>query len=107
MFLNYSKSPTPETSSKWKDSTVNERINQIKKILNSNDKTKNFKITKVPDNGQIEIKIEELIPSNKIGIMLIELETLIKKIDEGLSLWCEPVGDKSVLRKLRGVKITT
>ena len=30
---------------------------------------------------------------------------LKSKIDKGLTVWCEPVGDKSVLRKLRGFEI--
>ena len=28
-------------------------------------------------------------------------------VDEGITVWCEPVGDKSKLRALRGVNITT
>ena len=27
--------------------------------------------------------------------------------DLGLTIWCEPVGDKSKLRKLRGIEINT
>jgi hypothetical protein len=28
-------------------------------------------------------------------------------VDRGITVWCEPVGDKSKLRQLRGVKIIT
>ena len=35
--------------------------------------------------------------------MLIDLENKIKTIDPGLTLWLEPVGDKSKLRNLRGI----
>ena len=108
MFLNYSKSKTPQISNKWINLKSTERIDKINKVLKYQEITKNFKVSKVPDNGQIEIRIEKSIPSNIIGIMLIDLETLIKKeIDEGLTLWCEPVGDKNKLRILRGVKIST
>ena len=38
--------------------------------------------------------------------MLLDLEEKIKaSIDQGITVWCEPVGDKSVLRKLRGFEI--
>ena len=36
--------------------------------------------------------------------MLLDLESLIKdNIDDGISIWLEPVGDKSKLRNLRGI----
>ena len=37
--------------------------------------------------------------------MLLELEEKLKSVlDKGISLWLEPVGDKSKLRNLRGIK---
>jgi hypothetical protein len=39
-------------------------------------------------------------------MMLLDLENEIKKdIDHGITVWLEPVGDKSKLRNLRGIKI--
>ena len=38
--------------------------------------------------------------------MLLELESYLKEnIDKGLTVWLEPVGDRSKLRNLRGIKI--
>ena len=38
----------------------------------------------------------------------IELEQKLKSnIDVGITIWCEPVGDKSKLRKLRGIQINS
>ena len=68
----------------------------------------NFKVIKAPDNGQIVLKIDELISANKRGLLLLELEEKLKfNIDKGITVWCEPVGAKSVLRKLRGVELLT
>ena len=51
------------------------------------------------------LKIVQNIPVDKRGLLLIDLEKHLKtNIDEGLTLWCEPVGDKSKLRNLRGIK---
>ncbi len=69
---------------------------------------KDFEVIKAPDSGQIVLKIERIIPANKRGLLLLELEEMLKSVvDEGITIWCEPVGDKSKLRKLRGVEIIT
>ena len=40
--------------------------------------------------------------------MTVKISEMLKsKIDKGLTVWCEPVGDKSRLRNLRGVTIKT
>ena len=39
-------------------------------------------------------------------MLLLDLEERLKKnIDKGLTVWFEPIGDKSKLRNLRGIKI--
>ena len=51
------------------------------------------------------MKIETKIPASERGVLLLELEKSLKlKIDEGITIWLEPVGDKSKLRQLRGIK---
>ena len=68
----------------------------------------NIEVIEAPDNGQIVLKIENTIPANVRGIMLLELEEKLKSVlDKGISLWLEPVGDKSKLRKLRGIQINS
>ena len=38
--------------------------------------------------------------------MLLDFEEELKKsIDQGITIWLEPVGDKSKLRNLRGITI--
>ena len=69
---------------------------------------KNLIAVKALDNGQVIIRIDHLIPANKRGVLLLDLESLLKKtMDLGITVWCEPVGDKSKLRQLRGVTINT
>ena len=63
-----------------------------------------FKIKSAEKNGFVTLIIERQIPANQRGIMLLDLESLIKdNIDDGISIWLEPVGDKSKLRNLRGI----
>tara|TARA_B100001750_G_C15094721_1_gene392393 strand:+ start:246 stop:572 length:327 start_codon:yes stop_codon:yes gene_type:complete len=105
---NYSNIKTPTTNQSWKDTSEEDRINLVHDELKKNSLYQNFEVTKAPSNGQIVLKIEEIIPANKRGLLLLELEKILKSsIDEGITVWCEPVGDKSKLRNLRGVRIKT
>jgi len=54
----------------------------------------------------VVLRIEHTTPSNTRGLLLLDLESKLKaSIDKGLTIWLEPVGDKSKLRNLRGVTI--
>jgi hypothetical protein len=108
MIDNFSNYKTPTTGSSWKKKSENERIEIISNFLKFNTFYKDFLVIKALDNGQVTIRIDHLIPANKRGVLLLDLESdLKKKIDQGITIWCEPVGDKSKLRQLRGVVINT
>ena len=106
MKKNFSRSKTPQTSQNWIKKSEQERIETISKELKKNISYKDFEVIKAPENGQVVLKIEQIIPANERGLFLLELEEKLKlAIDQGITIWCEPVGDKSKLRKLRGIKI--
>ena len=46
------------------------------------------------DNGHVVLRIEETIPANIPGLFLLELEDVLEELDEGITIWLEPVGDK-------------
>ena len=108
MKKNFSLSKTPQTSEDWKKKSEKERIDILCKEIQKNILYKNLEVVKAPDNGQVVIKIEKIIPANERGVFLLELEEKLKlALDQGITIWCEPVGDKSKLRNLRGVEIKT
>ena len=108
MIENFSKSKTPTPSEDWLNKSEEDRKTIINLELNKSELYKNFKVIKALDNGQIVFKIEKIIHANERGLLLLELEERLKsKIDKGITVWCEPIGDKSKLRKLRGIKINT
>ena len=105
MKKNFANVKTPTTSQNWKMTSEENRIIIISKELKKNVLYKDFEVIKASDDGQIVFKIERIISAKQRGLLLLELEEKLKSIDEGITIWCEPVGDKSKLRKLRGVKI--
>ena len=108
MEKNFSRTKTPQTSENWIKMLEKKRIEILSKELKKNILYKDLEVIKAPDNGQIVIKIKEIISANKRGVFLLELEEKLKlALDQGITIWCEPVGDKSKLRNLRGVEIKT
>jgi hypothetical protein len=107
-FKNYANVDTVQTHEVWQGLSESERKTLIKQQLQKFDGAENFKVIQADKNGQIIISIEKNIPANERGMYLLGLEQTLKdNIDKGLHLWCEPVGDKSKLRNLRGVVINT
>ena len=103
---NFSKHKTPAPSENWVNMRKEERYKILKKIIDSDIRYKNFEIFNTPDNGQLVFKIDENISVKERGLMLLDFEKKIKNnIDKGLTVWCEPVGDKSKSRNLRGLKL--
>ena len=106
MMKNFANTETFSVGEKWKKANEKERNKMISDILKKNLVFKDIEVVSVPNNGQIVLKIEKSIPAKHRGPMLLDLEEKIKaSIDQGITVWCEPVGDKSVLRKLRGFEI--
>ncbi len=97
---------TPVTDNEWKDKSDIERIKLIQNFLSLETEYKDYEVINAEKDGQIILKIEKSIPANNRGILLLSLEEKLKKnIDKGLTIWLEPVGDKSKLRNLRGITI--
>ena len=99
-------SPTP--SQKWLKYSENDRINLISSLIKSYQSFNFFDVLKADNNGFVILKTEENITASKRGLLLLDLELKLKKqIDESITVWLEPVGDKSKLRNLRGIEIKT
>ena len=105
----YASTPTPKVSPDWKNLSITERKKKISDFLEkSYDRNANITVHAVPENGQVVLVMPEGLPANQRGSYLLKLEKLLKEnVDQGLTVWLEPVGDKSSLRKLRGVEIKT
>jgi hypothetical protein len=91
---------------KWLLMSDGLRKKAIKDVVDMNIRGISIEVTNAPDNGMVVLKIVDTIPSNERGLFLLGLEKEVKNnVDQGLTIWLEPVGDKSKLRQLRGVEI--
>lgn len=97
---------TLAVTKKWLSASTNERKAEINNFLSTHQRYKSFNVQDAFDNGHVVLRIEESIPANERGLFLLELEQKIKQaVDIGITIWLEPVGDKSKLRQLRGVEV--
>jgi hypothetical protein len=106
MMKNFASEKTPTTSVNWINLSEAKRKELVNDELKKNENLNDFEVYQTFDDGQIVFKVKKTISSNIRGVLLIDLEEILKKnIDTGLTVWFEPIGDKSKLRNLRGIKI--
>ena len=99
---------THRVTDAWVAESIEDRLNRIRFFLNAYKDYKMMEVQDAFDNGHVVLRIEQSIPANERGLFLLELEERIKtEIDVGITIWLEPVGDKSKLRQLRGVEVKT
>ena len=108
MFKNYANDETPVTRSNWKKLSANQRIKAVYEITRENDYFKGVLISRALEDGHVFVTLSKDIKVAERGKLLLDFEEQIKnRLDKGLSIWCEPLGDKNSLRKLRGIEIKT
>ena len=97
---------TPTTQSFWVNLSNEERLDLVKEKIKENQKYIKISPRSTTEKGQVMVVFTEAIPSNKRGPLLLDFERYLKDmIDQGINVWCEPIGDKNALRNLRGIKI--
>ena len=103
--INYANSPTLKVSQKWIAASKSARKNLIDTLLLDN-KFSCIELVETRDDGQIIVRFSIPVEVDLRGTLLLDFEENLKElVDEGLSVWLEPLGDKSSLRNLRGIKV--
>lgn len=106
--IRYASSDTPTPGITWSQQSDEERLALIKKNLIADMPAMNgvLSVVAAKQDGQIIAKLLEPVPADKRGTLLLDLEAYLKdKIDAGLTVWLEPLGDRSSLRNLRGIEV--
>jgi hypothetical protein len=97
-------SPTPSLD--WLNKNENDRILEIFNFIKNHATYSYFEVVRTFDNGQVILRTEHSFLASERGTILLNLEKIIKEnIDKSITIWLEPVGDKSKLRSLRGMEI--
>jgi hypothetical protein len=90
----------------WIGLSEADRIEKVVTELQRDDRYSHIMVVNALDNGHVILRIETPMAASERGLFLLELERKLKFVlDEGLTIWLEPVGDKSKLRMLRGVSV--
>jgi hypothetical protein len=98
----------PEVGIRWRELTFDERKSKVETIIFKLGYADNLRVHSCEDGGYIFLVFIEEMISNIRGDCLLNIEEELKcKLDSGLTVWLCPQGDKSSLRRLRGVKVKT
>ena len=106
MLNTYALSATKVPQNNWKSMSDIERLKIVKEQIELKKEYKNISIKKAEEDGQVIIIINEKISAGERGVFLLDFEKYLKDtIEQGINVWCEPIGDKNSLRNLRGIQI--
>jgi len=98
--------PLPSPSSDWLKFSERERIDIIQSVIKDFSGNEKLVIRNALSNGQVSVEINEAMDASLRGTLLLNLEAILKKeIDNGISIWHIPLGDKNSLRNLRGIEV--
>ena len=97
---------TPITQKTWKLMPDIERINLLNEQIGKKQDYMSISINKTSESGQVLVTLDGKFTASKRGIYLLDFERYLKdNVDQGISVWCETIGDKNSLRNLRGIEI--
>ena len=108
--VSFSNVSSPDPTDGWLDLTIDERIDltnkSIQDFLSNVDIDIDIDIVEVSKGGQISVIINNTLSAYERGPLLLDIEEFLKlNIDNGITLWHAPIGDKSSLRGLRGIEV--
>lgn len=102
--INYSNTPTLPVSKFWSGLTAHQREFELIMILAVF--RNKVELVDAKENGYVILSLVHPLPASERGELLLEIEQYLKEqVDQGITVWLDPQGDKSSLRKLRGVEI--
>ena len=106
MFTNYSTVETPVPGKEWISSSQIERMVLVRNAWKNIEKYSNLAVIDCRLSGEVFVEMKEPMSSNQRGTLLLDAEQVLKKqVDDAITIWLEPLGDKSTLRNLRGIKV--
>jgi hypothetical protein len=107
-FFTFAAVDSPLTAKEWSEKSEIERLSLVKSSLAGSciEYICQLEPVVARSDGQVTFR---MIGELKVGVrggVLLDAEAWLKNtVDQGITVWVEPMGDRSSLRKLRGVRI--
>ena len=97
---------TSVTQTTWKLMPDIERIKLLNKQIGGKKDYTSISINKTTESGQVLVTLDGKFSASERGVYLLDFERYLKdNVDQGISVWCETIGDRNSLRNLRGIQI--
>jgi hypothetical protein len=104
--VSFSNVPSPVPTDDWQSLTIGERIDFINKSIQDFSLSIDIDVVEANKGGQISVIINDTLSADERGPLLLGIEEFLKlNVDNGITVWHAPIGDKSSLRKLRGIEV--
>jgi len=104
--VSFSDVSSPVPTDDWQSLTIGERIDFINKSIQNFSLSIDIDVVEANKGGQISVIINDKLSAAERGPLLLGIEEFLKlNVDNGITVWHAPIGDKSSLRKLRGIEV--
>lgn len=104
--LEFADADSPTVGAVWSQASDASRLDRVNRSLREN---LNFEALEAVDarlDGQVFLSLLRPLRASERGVLLRDAETHLKaRVDAGVVVWCQPIGDKNSLRRLRGVEL--
>jgi len=91
----------------WISSSDKNRLEKVSQLISRNGLEDFVEATRALSTGYVYVRLLQSMSPGERGTFLLDLEEKFKtELDVGLSVWCDPLGDRNSLRNLRGVQIS-
>ena len=104
--VSFSDVSSPVPGDDWVSLTIGERIDLINKSIQNFSLNVDIDVVEANKGGQVSVIINDTLSADERGPLLLDLEEFLKlNVDNGITVWHAPIGDKSSLRNLRGIEV--
>ena len=105
--VSFSDVSSPVPGDDWVSLTIGERIDLINKSIQNFSLNVDIDVVvEANKGGQVSVIINDTLSADERGPLLLGIEEFLKlNVDNGITVWHVPIGDKSSLRKLRGIEV--
>lgn len=106
--LLFATQASPVVGSEWEQQSEHERVSDLKSVIDRSGVqfSEALEVVGAKKDGQVVIRMLKTCGPADRGTLLLDLEELLKeKVDQGITVWGEALGDKNSLRNLRGIEV--